>query len=359
MIGRRVRHALALVGNPLGVMGRAPTGPFRALKVALIADSLTAECLSFECNARHLTPLNYRLLLHSWRPDLLFVESAWNGYNDSWRHRIAAYPGRAANGNRELRRLVGLARSLGIPTAFWCREDGAHFDRFIESAKLFEHIFTVDETCIPRYRALAGDARTVDTLMFAVQPAIHHCDRATHEIDRAVFMGTYCTLQHPQRRAWQDLLFQCAAEMGVTAFDRNCHRKEAEYRFPDLPWLEVRPGVPHVRTGEVYRQYKVALNVNTVERSASTFSRRLIEILACETTLVTTPAVSVNKYFREYCEVVESLDQGTEIFGRLRSAGHEGYFRDRAKAGAAYVREHHTWAHRLQQVVGTIGAGHA
>ena len=359
MIGRRVRQALSLVRNPLGTVGRAPIGPFRTLKVALIADGLTAECLSFECHARHVTPSNYRVLLRSWRPDLLFVESAWNGYVDSWRHRIAAYPERPASSNRDLRSVVELARSLDVPTVFWCREDGAHFDRFIESATLFDHIFTVDETCVPRYRAVVGDACTVETLMFAVQPDIHHSEGATYAIDRAVFMGTYCTLQHPRRRAWQDLLFQSAAGMGVTAFDRNHRRKEAEYRFPNLPWLEVHPGVPHARTGEIYRQYKVALNVNTVEGSGTTFSRRLIEILACGTTLVTTPAASVDRYFRDYCEVVENLDQGSELFARLRGEGAGGRFRERAMAGAAYVRENHTWVRRLEQVLGTIGARRA
>ncbi|MBN1607505.1 MAG: glycosyltransferase family 1 protein [Polyangiaceae bacterium] len=355
MIARRIRNALALARNPLGAAERSPSGSLRALKVALIADELTASCLSFECSVRYLTPLNYRPLLHSWRPDLLFVESAWNGYADSWRHRIAAYPGQDSHGRRALRRVVDLAKSLGIPTVFWCREDGVHFERFIDSARLFEHVFTVDETCVPHYQTAAPEAKTIETLMFAVQPRIHHCEGATYDVARAVFMGTYCTLQHPQRRAWLDLLLHSASAIGVTAFDRNHHRREPEYRFPTLPWLEVQPGVPHARTGDVYRRYKVSLNVNTIEDSATMFSRRLIEILACGSALVTTPAASVDRYFRDYCEVIEDAEQGAELFSRLRSNPLDRHLRERAMAGVACVHGHHTWKHRLEQILDTIG----
>jgi hypothetical protein len=356
MITRRLRNALLLARNPLGAAERAPSGSFRALKVALIADELTASCLSFECRIRHLTPLNYRPVLRGWRPDLLLVESTWNGYADSWRHRIATYPGRDGNGRRPLHRVVDVAKSLGIPTVFWCREDGVHFERFIDSARLFEHIFTVDETCIPRYRAAAPDAKTIATLMFAVQPRIHHCEGATYNAKRAVFMGTYCTLQHPQRRAWLDLLLNSASVVGVTAFDRNYHRREPEYRFPHLPWLDVRPSVPHAHTGDVYRRHRVSLNVNTVEDSATMFSRRLIEILACGSTLVTTPACSVDRYFREYCEVVEDAEQGAELFGRLQDSASERHLRERAMAGVACVHTHHTWKHRLERVLDAVGS---
>ena len=51
-----------------------------------------------------------------------------------------------------------------------------HFDRFIDSAKLFDHVFTVDENCIPKYKAVMGEDASVHTLMFAVQPKFHSFD---------------------------------------------------------------------------------------------------------------------------------------------------------------------------------------
>lgn len=40
---------------------------------------------------------------------------------------------------------------------------------FINSTKLFDHIFTVDENCIPKYKAIVDEKVTVNSLIFAVQ----------------------------------------------------------------------------------------------------------------------------------------------------------------------------------------------
>ena len=43
---------------------------------------------------------------------------------------------------------------------------------------------------------------------------------------------------------------------------------------------------------------------------------------------------SVDEYFRAYCEDVESLEQGAELFAQLPSAGRVGHFHNRAMTGA-------------------------
>ena len=120
------------------------------MKIALIADELTSNSLNIEVNIKHITLLNYKLILNFWKPDILFVESAWQGYKNRWKFKIASYPDYPKRNNNKLKKIVKYAKSLGVPTVFWNKEDGVHFDRFIESAKLFDHIFTVDENCIPK-----------------------------------------------------------------------------------------------------------------------------------------------------------------------------------------------------------------
>lgn len=326
-----------------------PPGAFRHWKVALIADELTRSCLAFECQIRDLTPLNYKFFLKFWKPDLLLVESAWQGRGNAWKYKIASYPDRPERTNDALRKVVTYARNLGIPCMFWNKEDGVHFDRFISSAALFDYIFTVDENCVPRYRAVVDPHVPVTPLMFAVQPAIHSPSRKGYVHPRACFVGSYSWHIHDRRRKWQEILFAASSEMGVTVFDRNSGRRSPNYRYPDYTWMEIRPSVHHARTAQIYRDYMISLNVNTVEDSGTMFSRRLIEIIGCGGLAVTTPALSVSRYFKDYCHVVSCEGEARELFRRLKS-GLTHRDREMTAAGAEFIIKEHTWAHRLEEI---------
>ena len=328
---------------------------FRKLKVALIADELTRFCLPFECQVRDVTSLNHKFLFRLWKPDLLFVESAWHGCSNSWKFKIAAYPDHPQRHNHKLARLVVYARERGIPTVFWNKEDGVHFDRFIDSARLFDHIFTVDENCIPRYRAVVGPAATVNTLMFPVQPATHNFTGFNFKHHRANFVGSYSHHVHDLRRHWQDLIFGAVkdAGLGLTVVDRNSGRKSANYRYPSALGLEVLPALPHAQTAHIYKDYLVSLNVNTIEDSATMYSRRLVEILACGGIAVTNPSLAVDRYFKDYCHVVHNAVEAADLFARLKH-GPSADDLARAEAGARYVLAEHTWAHRLEEIARVV-----
>ncbi len=331
-----------------------------SLRIALISDELTfasldAECKS-RCEVRQLTPFNTAWNLRVWRPDLLLVESAWEGKRQAWKFKIASYPEHPKRNNAKLRRAVELAQDLNIPTAFWNKEDSVHFDRFIDSAKLFEHIFTVDENCVPMYRKLAPAATSVQPLMFAVQPSIHHFNGRNARHQRACFLGSYSRHIHPRRRHWQHLLFETASrELGLTVYDRNWRRSSANYRYPGHIELELKDGVPYDGTADVYRDYLISINVNTVEDSPTMFSRRLIEIIACGGLAATNPSRAVETLFAEYCHVVRNKDEAAGLFRRLKLDGTSRTDREMAAAGADYIAKNHTWTQRLEQIRSTLG----
>lgn len=343
-------HGLARSSQP------RPDSAFRQLKVALLSDELTRTGLSAECEVRNLTPLNARLLLKFWRPQLLLVESAWAGLGDSWKYKVAAYPDHPGRNNLSLRQLVRHARELGIPSVFWNKEDGVHFERFIDSARLFDHVFTVDSNCVPRYQAVMGAHASVHTMMFPVQPATHSFTGFDFKHRRASFVGSYSQHIHAARRVWQDMAFGAATDtgLGLTVFDRNSGRKAGQYRYPALPGLITRPAVPYAGTAQLYKDYLVSLNVNTVDDSPTMYSRRLVEILACGGIAVTNPSPAVERYFKDYCHVVSSADEARTLFERL-SRGAACSDLERARAGAEYVLREHTWAHRLDEIASVIG----
>lgn len=325
-------------------------------KIALITDVLTNHCIRNEASTVQVTPFNHRLLLKLWKPDFLFVESAWQGHRNRWKFKIASYPQYPERSNQQLMKVVGYAKDLGIPTVFWNKEDAVHFDRFIESAKLFDHVFTVDVNCISKYRDVLGSSATVSPLIFAVQPSFHNFLGFNFKYNRANFVGSYSHHIHDRRRAWQNMLFDAAVKsgLGLTIVDRNSERKSANYRYPQNEGMQVLPAIAHNKTANIYKDYLVSLNINTIEDSASMFSRRLVEILACGGIAVTNPAPSVDKYFKDYCHVVHNDEEAIELFQRLKH-GPSSLDLERAEAGARYVLENHTWAHRLKEISRVIG----
>ncbi|HHB51458.1 MAG TPA: glycosyltransferase family 1 protein [Saprospiraceae bacterium] len=326
------------------------------MKIALISDELTRNALHKEAEVKCITPRNYKFILHFWKPDILFVESAWHGYKNKWKFKIASYPGYPKRNNHKLQQVVKYAKKLAIPTVFWNKEDSVHFDRFIDSAKLFDHIFTVDENCINKYREIVDDIVTVNTLLFAVQSQIHNFTGFNFKYNKANFVGSYSHHIHNRRRAWQDMIFSSAlnANLQLTIFDRNSERKSKNYRYPLLDNIEIKPSVPYDETAQIYKDYLISLNVNTIEDSTTMFSRRLVEIIACGGIAISNPSPAVERYFKKYCYIVSNKGEAESLFKRLKNGASKEDLR-RAKAGATYVAKEHTWTHRLEEIADIVG----
>jgi len=328
----------------------------KSLKLALVADMVTRACLEHECKIIDIPSKGFRPILEESKPDLLLMESAWHGIDDSWRFKVPTYRGRMFRSNRAVGKLVRRARDLGIPTVFWNKEDGIHFPRFIDSARHFDHVFTVDSSCVPRYREVMGEDASVHVLPFPVQPANHHFTGFNFKYNNANFAGSFSHHIHPKRREWQLMAFEAVIEsgLGLTIYDRNSNRPSKIYRYPDWPGLEMRPAVPPTETAQIYKDHLVSLNVNTVADSDTMYSRRLIEILACGGILVTSPARSVERMFKDYCYIVRNREEAIELFARLKHGPSAEDF-DRARAGAEHVVREHNWKLGLEKIVAAAG----
>lgn len=323
--------------------------------IGLISDELTSSALRSQFLVKEINPFNYQFVLRFSGCEFILVESAWKGQFNTWRYRIASYPNTPSRTNAALFKVLCLAKRLKIPCVFWNKEDGIHYNRFIDSASLFNNVFTVDENCLSKYREILGDKANIGVLPFPVQPKIHYpIDGALPRENKACFVGSYSHHIHDERRKWQDMMFQAAKPYGLTVYDRNSDRKSKNYRYPDLPWIDVRKSVSNKATADIYRKYLVQFNVNTVTDSPTMYSRRLVEALACGSIVVTNPAVSVDKMFAEYCEVVHSREECDDVLERIFKGGGKREL-ERARAGADYVLREHTWEKRLKQIADTIG----
>ena len=322
------------------------------MNIYLVSDYLTFQSLSSE----RVDVKDLWLFFNKRSNPILFVESAWNGRKDRWKYKIASYPDHPKRTNEKLVRLVEKAKKRGIPTVFWNKEDSVHFDRFIDSARHFDHIFTVDANCVERYRAMVPASTTVDVAMFPVQPKIHNYQGVGFKHMEANFVGSYNL--HAVRRERQAMLFAAAHEAGlpVNIFDRHSDSHISNYRYPEHEYgLRIHPAVSYTETATIYRDYLVSLNVNTVEDSPTMFSRRVVEVLACGGILVSTPSVSMEQIFKEYCHIVYSQEEAVELFARLKH-GPTKQDLEMARAGSDFVLNHFTWKQFLQKIQDTIEA---
>lgn len=336
----------------------ASRGQFGRLKVALVTDYFTTACLGAECRIRSMTPQNYQEVITCWKPDLVFVESVFHGMGGAWRYKVAKQSKvMRLSKPVSICRLVQFARDRGIPTVFWNKDDGAFFDTFIDVAKLFEHVFTTDINCLSRYQAALPEGGKAHVLIMPYQPAFHSFTGFHFERNEGCFVGSYYQRILNQRREFLDMLFGACKDANVrmNIYDRNSSRfsRYFEFKFPQGEQLKVRSSIPYTETSRVYKAHAVSLNVNSVTDSETMCSRRLLEILACGGIAVTNPSPAVDKLFSDYCHVVETMEQARELLARLKF-GPSAEDKDRAEAGALYVRSAHTWERRLEQINDTV-----
>ena len=329
---------------PVGRSGR-PT-------VAAILDTFTEYALRHEVDLVLMSPRSWRAQLEERRPVCLFVESAWRGNNGGWRNRISGYENTEDN---PLRELLQYCRSAGIPTVFWSKEDPPHFDNFLGAAREFDHVFTSDSDCVPRYREALGHDR-IYVLPFAAQPRVHNPSREKGWPRYPVcFAGSWVSRRYPERAEALRVLLDGAMPHGLHIYDRNLTRPEfgRDYLFPDEYTEAIRGTLTYDEMLTAYRCYDVMLNVNTITESPTMFARRVFESLACGTPVVSTESVGMSRMLGEHARVARSAEDTArhleELLGDEEARIREGHLAYR------HVHENHTYRHRMNEVFRRVG----
>ena len=334
-----------------GPSPKTPAAPKR-LRIASILDTFSESCFGNECDLLAIRPDNWREILAAQKPDMLLVESAWNGNGGAWQYLVGTYGGSSRD---TLRELIAECSRLGIPTAFWNKEDPPHFDKFIEAASLFDQIFTTDENCIPLYRKQCGHDR-VAALPFAASPVIHNPFVDAPRDRDVCFAGTYYANRFEDRRKQMDVLLECGRDFRFDIYDRMFGNKSPGYEnylFPERFRKFIRGRLDYADMLKAYRRYKVFLNTNSVVDSGTMFSRRVFELLACGTPVVTTPSLGIRRFFGDLVGEISDVEKGRKLVRRLLTDS-DYYCRIQA-AGVREVLSKHTYAIRLQAIAETLG----
>ena len=358
--------AAAAQGAPGGTIGdreherwlsRAAQGPIdtKELRVAAIVDEISRACFEPDCELVTFGPEGWQQILEEAPPHLLLVESCWQGNDGSWQYQVASYDHPEFAGLPKLRSRVAWCRERGIPTVFWNKEDPVHFDRFKEAAALFDHIFTTDANCLAAYGELERDGTgVVEAMRFAAQPRIHNPIATGDERSGSpCFAGAYYRDRHEDRRRSLEMLLDAARPYDLVIYDRTAGSTDQAFGFPDRFRPYIRGRLPYVEMLEAYKTHKVFLNANSVTDSPTMFSRRVFELLACDTSVVSTESLGVAETFGDLVSIVETPEQASQALGRLLED--EEYRRELAVRGRRLVLGEHTFAHRLATIAQAAG----
>lgn len=327
-----------------------PQGPVERpdLRVAVILDPFSEMAFRYEWDQALITPTGWQAELEARRPELLFVESAWQGNRGAWRLAMSTERGPS----EELRALVAWCREQGIPTVFWNKEDPPNYDRFIETAKLFDQVFTVDADKIPTYVADLGHDR-VGLLPFGAQPRIHNpVQRGPGRVREVAFAGTYFADKHPERREQMDVLLGAALDHDLEIWSRQ-QGDDPRYRFPARFARRIVGSLPYEQMLSAYTAYKVFLNVNSVTGSPTMGARRLFELSAAQTAILSGPAASIEPFFGDTITVATEDEAARRD---LKVLLEQDAYRDRLALRAhRRVFDEHLYRHRVDTVLATTG----
>lgn len=330
---------------------RSAQSPDGTPQVAAVLDTMSTVTFGPDCRLLRFTPNNWRDALEQHPPDFLLVESAWNGNDGSWQYLVGEYP---SHRHERLRELVAWCRHRQIPTAFWNKEDPVHFARFEKAAALFDYVFTTDANVVSAYRDLPDSAiRTVNPLVFAAQPRLHNPAGSGPRLDAPCFAGSYYANRHPGRRQQMDILLDAAAPFGLVIYDRNHGADTPDFAFPERFRPYIKGSLPYERVVETYKQHKVFLNVNSVDQSPTMFARRVFELLACGTAVVSTPSTGMSRLFGDVIQSAAEPEEYRHLLQRLLED--DDHRRALVRRGLRTVMTQHTIRHRLRQVAETIG----
>ncbi|MDE5832794.1 MAG: glycosyltransferase [Desulfovibrio sp.] len=261
------------------------------LRVATIMDDFTWNCYSGEAKMTQLTPDNYLKELEDFRPEMLFVESAWRGKDEKWFNTVSKLPD-------ELLSILWYCREHKIPTFFWNKEDGAHFSTFINIAVLFDFVATYDMDCVPWYKAETGRDNAF-FLPMGVQPRLFNPIEKYERKPGLCFAGSYYR-RFPHRCAvFDSLVDSLSSSLPVDIYDRQQGQTDPDYMFPERYRPIIKGKLPYTEIDRAYKGYRYALNMNSGTISQTHIARRVFELLACNTLIISNYARGLHNIFKD------------------------------------------------------------
>lgn len=327
----------------------------REIRVAAILDEFSYNSFKFECDLLNLNYSSWREEMDRHQPELFLCESAWSGGDSEkrpWKGRVYASKNFRNENRSELLKILEYCKQRGIPTVFWNKEDPSHYDdkvhNFVDTALRFDHIFTTDLASADRYRREHGHA-SVAVLPFAVQPKLFNPIERGKRSDDVIFAGGWYS-NHVQRSRAMEETFDSVLESGLNLkiYDRFYGSDDPTKQFPERFRRYLNPPIPNDLMASVYKESEVGITINTETSSPTMFARRIFELMACNTLVISNFSNGVYDFFGD-----NVLYSDVEPRGLLRMSPEE--IEKARDENLKLVLSEHTYRERFEQILNVAG----
>ncbi|MDD2728278.1 glycosyltransferase [Malikia sp.] len=313
-----------------------------------LLDPISEFCWKNQFHGYPLSRHNYKEQIAISKSDFAFIESAWKANKGTWEYAFTSLELKHKN-SQALLSAIELLKSKKIPVLFWNKEDPMHFDMFLPIAKKADYVFTTDELSVKNYQSALGHKR-VKSIPFAAPIEITNPEnRFEIQQENICFAGTYYAKNHEDRKKQMDAILPLILEFNGSIYDRASSIGGDRYSYPDIYHSNIRPAVEFDKMVGIYKKFKIFLNVNTITNSPTMMSRRVYELLASGTPVISTPSKSITEQFPGIVLTVNNEKEASIAADRLLSDNI--FWCSKSQLGIREVLSKHTYSQRWKSIV--------
>lgn len=317
-------------------------------KVAAISDEMTYQNFKNECNWITITPQNWIEQMENEKPDIFFCESAWSGPQkdeDCWRGKIYKNEKVKYENRKILFQILDYCNRKNITTVFWNKEDPTFFGNkkndFVDTACYFDYVYTTASECIEGYQKQG--CKNVELWPFGFSQKLFNPIGSGEKENKAIFAGSWYN-DLPERCEDMRKLFDMIKKegIGLEIYDRYSESNNPNHQFPEEYQQYIHPAVPFATLGGITKKSKFAININTVKDSETMFARRVFELIASNTIIISNESKGIRNLF------------GDSVWFTGDSYNEEKLNAKR-KRNIEYVLANHTNSKRIEYLIKTCG----
>ena len=261
-----------------------------------------------------------------------------------WTRKV--YSTQNSDNTQILKEILKYCRENNIPSIFWNKEDPvAQIDskyNFIDIALEFDYIFTTDDESVENYKRKGHN--NVFSLMFASQPKLFNpINLKNRKKDAVVFAGSWYS-KYPERCKTMSLIFDKVLDknLDLKIYDRFLKNLKNK-AFPEKYQQYVTEGVDYLEIPKIYKEYEFAINLNTVTDSNTMFAKRVFELMASNTIVLSNYSKGVYKFFKNNVLYLDKDDYDlNQNFDKIKE---ENLYN---------VLENHSCSNRFRQILDAI-----
>ncbi|MDQ1883237.1 DUF3880 domain-containing protein [Aeromonas salmonicida] len=322
------------------------------IKVLSLLDPISHACWSAVFNVTPLSYEGYVEQIENGDFDFFFMESCWNANQGTWLYAQTSPNFSHINAQRFLD-VLSILKRKSIPIVFWNKEDPMHYDTFLNIAKESDFIFTTDTNKVNSYKKDTYNENVYGLAFAAETSACNPVGRNTMRLGDICFAGTYYAHDHGDRRDQMDIVLSTLEGRNGIIYDRASNSDSDRYKFPEVYNDYIKPSIPFNEMMDTYKKFKVFLNVNTITNSPSMMSRRVYEILASGTPIISTTSKAIFEQLPGLVLTVKTKDEANLAAEKLLND--EMFWYKKSHLGYRYIHAHCTYLDRAESISHQLG----